>query len=608
MAIQRCPYCKAIIDEGAEYCTNCGTKLLFPEDEFVEEEIPGEKIIDVDEDITGAQQELEERVEAEKADEEIPPGDVEETGGAFLADEGEPVEENAEEVKPEEAAADVEEKDEPGEKVGIIEDGSVEAAADDEEKAVVEAKEEEEKKPAPKKKPAPRKRKSTKKKGVPKKKKKEESVRVVEEEVEKLEEPAEAKEFAEPDKLEEAEQPEEVAEEPKPEEEMPAAETEPEPEEEVPAAEAELRPEEAPEEAEKEAAPEDVFPFEPEYVEDEEPPAVQDALPDDDFEGMDAKRGLTDDLPEGFAEAIDEAREKAGEPLEEYQPEEDEEAPEDAEPIDEKLTPEPGTAEEKEWQTPPPVGEELKEPPTQEDETVQTGDIEDIVDEAEKEKEEIDDFIASIKKERNSVRGHIKSDTQDIPPWAANVQDGPLPEIPPTDEIVFREEGSDEEEVVGAEAADLMEPEEDKATEDEPSISLEEVGERPAPGYDTRSAFPETVDQQGLPFVATSDGGEEEGVDEEPEPRKLRVRRKPRPLGFGDWIKARIFDVVFVSALWFVALWISSQVLGISVFRIISDSTAVALAFLAVLLLIYFFFFLYFLGETLGNYLFYSDD
>jgi hypothetical protein len=79
-------------------------------------------------------------------------------------------------------------------------------------------------------------------------------------------------------------------------------------------------------------------------------------------------------------------------------------------------------------------------------------------------------------------------------------------------------------------------------------------------------------------------------------------------VGFGEWIKSRIFDVVFVSALWFVALWISSQVLGISVFSILAVSTGVALGFLALLLLLYFFFFLYFLGETLGNYLFSSEE
>ncbi|MFC2158544.1 zinc-ribbon domain-containing protein, partial [Acidobacteriota bacterium] len=46
MSIKKCPYCKAMIDDSAAYCSNCGTKLLFPEDEFIEEEIPGEKIIE----------------------------------------------------------------------------------------------------------------------------------------------------------------------------------------------------------------------------------------------------------------------------------------------------------------------------------------------------------------------------------------------------------------------------------------------------------------------------------------------------------------------------------------------------------------------------------
>jgi len=50
MAIIRCPYCHAIIDENDKYCNNCGTQLLFPEDDEVEEEIPGEKIVDVEED------------------------------------------------------------------------------------------------------------------------------------------------------------------------------------------------------------------------------------------------------------------------------------------------------------------------------------------------------------------------------------------------------------------------------------------------------------------------------------------------------------------------------------------------------------------------------
>lgn len=48
MAIRRCPYCKAIIDEAQKYCNNCGTQLLFPEEEDGEEPIKGEKILDED--------------------------------------------------------------------------------------------------------------------------------------------------------------------------------------------------------------------------------------------------------------------------------------------------------------------------------------------------------------------------------------------------------------------------------------------------------------------------------------------------------------------------------------------------------------------------------
>jgi RNA polymerase subunit RPABC4/transcription elongation factor Spt4 len=48
MGIKRCPYCRALISDEDQYCKNCGTQLLFPEDEDVEEEIPGDKIIEDD--------------------------------------------------------------------------------------------------------------------------------------------------------------------------------------------------------------------------------------------------------------------------------------------------------------------------------------------------------------------------------------------------------------------------------------------------------------------------------------------------------------------------------------------------------------------------------
>ena len=71
MAIKRCPYCKSFIEEKDKYCKNCGTQLLFPEDEFIDEQIPGEKIIEDDRE-RGEQDEenLEEKVQEEDDDEE----------------------------------------------------------------------------------------------------------------------------------------------------------------------------------------------------------------------------------------------------------------------------------------------------------------------------------------------------------------------------------------------------------------------------------------------------------------------------------------------------------------------------------------------------------
>lgn len=69
MAIRRCPYCKAIIDGVAEYCSNCGTQLLFPEDESKEEEIPGDEIVEEEEE----EEEILEAEEAESEKKEPPP-------------------------------------------------------------------------------------------------------------------------------------------------------------------------------------------------------------------------------------------------------------------------------------------------------------------------------------------------------------------------------------------------------------------------------------------------------------------------------------------------------------------------------------------------------
>ncbi|HOW85628.1 MAG TPA: hypothetical protein P5119_00530 [Candidatus Aminicenantes bacterium] len=101
MAITRCPYCHAIIDEADKYCNNCGTQLLFAADDEVEEEIPGEKIIDA---------------EVEEKDYTIdePEGEKRPAAPRDLEDEiEEELEEETEVVPPDELAGG--DEDEPGE-------------------------------------------------------------------------------------------------------------------------------------------------------------------------------------------------------------------------------------------------------------------------------------------------------------------------------------------------------------------------------------------------------------------------------------------------------------------------------------------------------------
>jgi hypothetical protein len=119
VAIRRCPYCKAIIDGVAEYCSNCGTQLLFPEDESKEEEIPGDKIVEEEE----KKEEILEAEEAESEKEEPSPESEEEEEG------------KAEEI--------LEEKEEELEKEEGKEEGEKEAEEEGEEKEEGEKDEEE---------------------------------------------------------------------------------------------------------------------------------------------------------------------------------------------------------------------------------------------------------------------------------------------------------------------------------------------------------------------------------------------------------------------------------------------------------------------------------
>jgi zinc-ribbon domain len=157
MAITRCPYCHAIIDENDKYCNNCGTQLLFPEDEDVDEEIPGEKIIEADveeKDYTVDEPEAEKKPTdiidlAEDLDEELEE-EKEELALDKLVEEGAGADDVTEEVILVDAieAAEAAAKAEPGE--AKIDDGTAEVAKADkgeDEKGTEEDEEDDEEQP-----------------------------------------------------------------------------------------------------------------------------------------------------------------------------------------------------------------------------------------------------------------------------------------------------------------------------------------------------------------------------------------------------------------------------------------------------------------------------
>jgi hypothetical protein len=122
---------------------------------------------------------------------------------------------------------------------------------------------------------------------------------------------------------------------------------------------------------------------------------------------------------------------------------------------------------------------------------------------------------------------------------------------------------------------------------------------------DSGVGFPERLTQNTLPFSDTSVQRIEEGrVEEEAE----KPEAGQRPPALSSRLRAKLVDVVFITALWLISLWFTAQIIGVSFFRLIFGSLVPVLAFYLILLILYFFLFLYFLGETLGDHYFSEED
>jgi hypothetical protein len=244
-----------------------------------------------------------------------------------------------------------------------------------------------------------------------------------------------------------------------------------------------------------------------------------------------------------------------------------------------------------------------------------TEDLEGMVDPAEKEKEEIEKFLDSLKEERERTKKYYE-ETGELPPWAQSMREGKATEAPLEEDEEYGEapiepeegeevedikEASDFEESFVEEGIEepigkegIVEPDEKIRLEDE-----EAKQGRPIRPADTGMGLPEGVDQQNLPFS--------QGIFESASGKEKKRRSIKPDVSFSPRIKSRIFDVLIIVGVWLVALWLASRIAGIGFLRLITISPVQTLVFLVILFVIYFFLFLFFLGETLGDHLFFEE-
>jgi len=79
-------------------------------------------------------------------------------------------------------------------------------------------------------------------------------------------------------------------------------------------------------------------------------------------------------------------------------------------------------------------------------------------------------------------------------------------------------------------------------------------------------------------------------------------------LGFKNFIKAKIFDLLFIVLFWLVSIWMAARSMEVTIFKLLSVATSGLLVFLLILTSFYFFLFYFFIGETLGDRLFRENE
>ncbi|MGC8746519.1 MAG: zinc ribbon domain-containing protein [Candidatus Saccharicenans sp.] len=131
----------------------------------------------------------------------------------------------------------------------------------------------------------------------------------------------------------------------------------------------------------------------------------------------------------------------------------------------------------------------------------------------------------------------------------------------------------------------------------EESLKTEEITEEEAIEEETSGKYELTEDKDTPPMADTVSQGETEGVE-----------KTLPPLGFKNFIKAKIFDLLFIIMFWLLSTWLVAKSMEATIFKLLDVASSSLLIFLVILTSVYFFLFYFFLGETLGDRLFREEE
>ena len=228
--------------------------------------------------------------------------------------------------------------------------------------------------------------------------------------------------------------------------------------------------------------------------------------------------------------------------------------------------------------------------PDSKEEVVKMEDVEKTIGSSEFEEQEIDRFIDSMKRDQGE-------DIASVPSPKEPLQEEPVIEEPIEEEL--SEEKIVEDSPLLSSTPPIFKKQVIVPPTDDLPAWASKIKEKPpssipkekTPSLDTGMGLPEVVSQKDLPFSGETIEAEEE-------------KTKEPPSQLSTWLKSRVFDVLFIGAVWFITTWIASYVMEVKLFKLISVAALLLLAFYVVLLSAYLFLFFFFLGETLGDYLF----